>query len=126
MTKSRLAIITATLLACSIVAPALAQDYGNRTPRFGYTSGWYYDGRDDNRDFPTNGVFPGDFAADPGYAWIGAAGLFGSNPWHSATPYPSQGLIASAPDQAYCHHRYRSYDPSSGTYLGRDGVRHPC
>jgi len=24
---------------------------------------WYYDGRDDNRDFPTNGFFPGDFAA---------------------------------------------------------------
>jgi BA14K-like protein len=22
--------------------------------------------------------------------------------------------------------RYRSYDPSSGTFLGRDGRRHPC
>jgi BA14K-like protein len=22
--------------------------------------------------------------------------------------------------------RYRSYDPSSGTFLGRDGHRHPC
>jgi hypothetical protein len=21
---------------------------------------------------------------------------------------------------------YRSYDPQSGTYLGYDGVRHPC
>ena len=27
---------------------------------------------------------------------------------------------------AYCMQRFRSYDPSSGTYLGYDGVRHPC
>ena len=27
---------------------------------------------------------------------------------------------------AYCANRYRSYDPASGTYLGYDGMRHPC
>jgi hypothetical protein len=27
---------------------------------------------------------------------------------------------------AYCAQRYRSYDPASGTFLGYDGVRHPC
>jgi BA14K-like protein len=27
---------------------------------------------------------------------------------------------------AYCMQRFRSYDPSSGTYLGYDGYRHPC
>jgi hypothetical protein len=27
---------------------------------------------------------------------------------------------------AYCAQRYRSYDPASGTYLGYDGMRHPC
>jgi BA14K-like protein len=27
---------------------------------------------------------------------------------------------------AYCEQRYRSYDPASGTYLGYDGLRHPC
>jgi hypothetical protein len=26
----------------------------------------------------------------------------------------------------YCMHRYRSYDPDSGTYMGYDGYRHPC
>jgi BA14K-like protein len=26
----------------------------------------------------------------------------------------------------YCAQRYRSYDPASGTYLGFDGLRHPC
>jgi hypothetical protein len=27
---------------------------------------------------------------------------------------------------SYCAQRYRSYDPASGTYLGYDGMRHPC
>jgi hypothetical protein len=26
----------------------------------------------------------------------------------------------------YCMQRYKSYDPNSGTYLGYDGMRHPC
>lgn len=26
----------------------------------------------------------------------------------------------------YCAQRFRSYDPGSGTYLGRDGRRHRC
>ena len=26
----------------------------------------------------------------------------------------------------YCARRFRSYDPESGTYLGRDGLRHSC
>ena len=27
---------------------------------------------------------------------------------------------------AYCAQRFKSYDPRSGTYLGYDGLRHPC
>jgi hypothetical protein len=27
---------------------------------------------------------------------------------------------------AYCSQRYQSYDPASGTFLGYDGLRHPC
>lgn len=27
---------------------------------------------------------------------------------------------------AYCMQRFKSYDPGSGTYLGYDGLRHPC
>jgi uncharacterized protein RhaS with RHS repeats len=38
--------------------------------------------------------------------------------------------VAPAPVEgdatAYCMQRYRSYDPASGTYLGYDGLRHPC
>jgi hypothetical protein len=33
---------------------------------------------------------------------------------------------AQASANAYCEQKYRSYDPASGTYLGYDGLRHPC
>ena len=42
------------------------------------------------------------------------------------------GAIASGQAQArsdevaYCSQRFKSYDPASGTYLGYDGLRHPC
>lgn len=41
-------------------------------------------------------------------------------------------IAASAAEQqrrdavSYCMQRYRSYDPDSMTYLGRDGLRRPC
>lgn len=38
-----------------------------------------------------------------------------------ASSAPFDGDAAS-----YCAQRYRSYDPASGTYLGYDGLRHPC
>ena len=37
--------------------------------------------------------------------------------------YPAPGIGGGA---SYCASRYRSYDPATGTYLGYDGVRHPC
>jgi len=35
-------------------------------------------------------------------------------------------VVAGGGDPSYCAQRYRSYDPASGTYLGYDGLRHPC
>jgi hypothetical protein len=81
---------------------------------------WYYDGRDDRRDFPTNGFFPGDFAADPAHAAIGAAGLFGSTPEYAGS------RLAYGSYQAYCARRYRSYDPDTGYFVGHDGAYHRC
>jgi hypothetical protein len=42
--------------------------------------------------------------------------------------YPAySGYVASTGvDPGYCAQRYKSYDPASGTYLGYDGLRHPC
>ena len=38
----------------------------------------------------------------------------------------SGSVVSSGADPSYCAQRYKSYDPASGTYLGRDGRRHPC
>jgi hypothetical protein len=127
MIKSRIRNSAMAVLACAIATTAAsAQDVGGRPVRFGNTSAWSFDGRDDGRDFPTNGFFPGNFAADPPGAAIGAAGLYGSTPWHSALPYPSQVIFGPAGDHTYCARRYRSYDPASGTFVGADGARHRC
>jgi BA14K-like protein len=75
---------------------------------------WYYDGRDDHRDFPTNGFFPGDFAADPAHAAIGAAGLFGSTPDY-------RGYY-----RAGCARRHHSYNATTGYFVGYDGAPHRC
>jgi BA14K-like protein len=85
-----------------------------------YYNARYYDGRDDQRDFPTNGFFPGDFAADPAHAAIGAAGLFGFTPEHAGA------RLADGYYQADCARRYRSYNPATGYFTGHDGTRHRC
>ena len=43
-------------------------------------------------------------------------------------PPPSTTDHAYGPDgwEAYCSSRYRSFDPRTGTYMGYDGIRHPC
>jgi hypothetical protein len=42
-------------------------------------------------------------------------------------PGPVAGAQAWTPEwQAYCASKFRSFDPSTGTYLGYDGQRHFC
>jgi hypothetical protein len=45
-----------------------------------------------------------------------------------APQYTSTGAVTAAPgnEGSNCAARFRSFDPASGTYLGRDGQRHPC
>jgi hypothetical protein len=96
-------LLVAALTAFVATAPAFAQNFGERPLRYGNTSGHFFDGRDDSRDFPTDGFFPGNFAANPFYAEIGgAAGFLGSNPRRSAAPYPSQTYFVFAPDRVDC------------------------
>jgi hypothetical protein len=60
--------------------------------------GYYYGDQD----------YPG--YSDPGYVYSNAGPV----------AYNNGGTVA------YCEQTYRSYDPASGSYLGYDGVRHPC
>ena len=125
MISMRRAIAAAGLAMAFAVSTAQAQDLGLRPLRYGYTSPWSYDNRDDHRDYPTNGFYPGNFTADPSTAWLGISGALAGNSERSPYPYPSQVVIGATPYQPTCLHA-RSYDPSTGTYLGRDGLRHRC
>jgi BA14K-like protein len=59
-----------------------------------------------------------DYDNGPGYY------SYGYDPGYG---YASPGYVTAPPDSvAYCESRFRSYDPASGTYLGFDGLRHPC
>jgi hypothetical protein len=112
---------TAILLGVLVVSitSASAQVYGERPQRYGNTASFFfYDNRDDQRDFPTNGVFPGNFAADPVFAGVGAAGWLGSNPQHSAAPYPSQSYTVDVRGHVTCPH-YRVEQAADGRRYAR-------
>ena len=63
------------------------------------------------------GAYPyGPYPYGPYY---GAPYVYGPSPVYAAPPDDEDAV-------AYCMQRFRSYDPGSGTYLGYDGLRHPC
>jgi hypothetical protein len=75
------------------------------------------------------GAIVGGAIASQGY--YGGPGYYTPGPGYYDEGYVDDGAVAveTAPggdDVAYCSQRYRSYDPRSGTYLGNDGLRHPC
>jgi hypothetical protein len=78
-----------------------------------------------------------DYSYDPGYSTYGYSNYgyapgystYGYDPGYYDYGYSAPGgyvTVAPGRDAAYCQQRFRSYDPASGTYLGFDGLRHPC
>jgi hypothetical protein len=61
-------------------------------------------------------------------AIIGGAIVGANRPYYGYSGYDSGAAnpYAGGNEVAYCQQRFRSYDPGSGTYLGFDGLRHPC
>jgi BA14K-like protein len=95
--------------------------------------GWRGDRHDRDRGFipglVTGAVIGGAIASQsygyydaPGYSY--APGDYEDQPYDDSTvaasPAPADDAIA------YCIQNYSSYDPASGSYLGNDGLRHPC
>jgi hypothetical protein len=60
-----------------------------------------------------------------GGAVAGSAYYYGDT-YGAAPGYEDPDQTGSVDNTAYCMQRFRSYDPGSGTYLGYDGLRHPC
>jgi hypothetical protein len=101
-------------------------------PRYG--GGHYGHDHDGDHDHHHGhgGFFPGvviggALASGPYYN----DGYYAGTPYYDA-PYDNGGSVVEAAPPgdddgvAYCMQRYRSYDPDSGTFLGNDGLRHPC
>jgi hypothetical protein len=80
-------------------------------------SGYYNDGYyDPNYAYGDNYTYGDSYAYNDGSSYD--AGI----PLVTFDQSPAQ----VGGDPASCAQRYRSYDPASGTYLGFDGLRHPC
>lgn len=60
------------------------------------------------------------------YGYYGYGSGLGFGLALSAPYYASSRYYADGDAVAYCMSRFQSYDPASGTYLGFDGLRHPC
>lgn len=87
-------------------------------------AGARWSGRHGHRHHHRRYVYPG---------LIGGAIIGSSLAWPYYDPYyydyydaPVIESGASADEVAYCMRRFKSYDPRTGTYLGYDGLRHPC
>jgi hypothetical protein len=119
-TRTGLALVAAAAVVSTTLTPAASQQ--QRPLRYGNTSGWSFDMRDDDRDSPSNGFFPGNFAAFPPAASIGAAGWLESNPRRSAAPYPSQ-VVFGAPAGERSVHRQRS--ETNHRHVSRSGTSRP-
>ncbi len=60
------------------------------------------------------GYYGPGYYDEPGYAY---------EPDYAYEPGPA---YVGGGNVRYCMSRFKSYDPASGTYLGYDGLRHPC
>ena len=77
---------------------------------WGYRDGWRYRDR-------------GWYGPGLGFG-LAAGALLGGALAAAPRTYYRPGVTAD--EIAYCSRRFKSYDPASGTYLGYDGIRHPC
>jgi hypothetical protein len=104
------------------------QSFAATNNRSGNWSGNNWNGRRNFSDFRRHRGFRGPavaFGFGPSYYDYGYDYGYDSGYY----PYDDDAYAYVAPgavDDASCAQRFRSYDPSTGTYLGYDGLRHPC
>jgi hypothetical protein len=102
----------------------------------GYAGGAYGGGGYGGGGYGGYGGGYGGYGYGYGAAALGL-GLLGGAIIGSQYPYSDSGYgygaeydvdpqNAGGDSPTYCASRFRSYDPASGTYLGYDGLRHPC
>jgi hypothetical protein len=125
--------VSAPVAAYSGIHPGVSGPvaaYSGGPYRGGY-GGWHH--HDHDRFVPglVAGALVGGALAADSYAYYGGPAYYGPG-YDDDQYYDDSAVVAAGPapggddDVAYCAQTYRSYDPASGTYLGYDGLRHPC
>ncbi|MGB3864020.1 MAG: BA14K family protein [Xanthobacteraceae bacterium] len=81
-----------------------------------YRRGGFYPG------LAAGALIGGAFAAPYAYGY-GYPYYYDDDYYYDA---PTVAVAADPGSVAYCQRRFKSYDVRTGTYLGYDGLRHPC
>jgi BA14K-like protein len=120
-------------------ANVAARPGGEQFARGGYGRGEFRGDRD--RGFGTGAGFAAGVVAGSALGYGGYGYGYGYDPYWYGDDYAfdtgyydpgfavSQAVVpaeVAGPDSSWCAAHYRSYDPATGTYLGFDGLRHPC
>jgi hypothetical protein len=113
-------------------AVAAAPQVSGGAYRGGYAGGGYYHQHRGGSFIPgaVAGAVIGGALASQSYAYYDTPGY--APGYYDNGGYYDDSAVAVVPaptgddSTAYCMQTYRSYDPTSGTYLGYDGMRHPC
>lgn len=113
--KTGFALAAAVATALVAVSPASARPWGH------HHGGWHR-GAGIGLGFATGALIGSALASRPYYG----GPYYGSYAYGGGPYVVDEGYAASDSDTQYCMQRFKSYDPSSGTYLGYDGARHPC
>jgi hypothetical protein len=116
------------LTACTVLAsaaPASAAPWGWRHGGYGYGRGYGW-----GPGAIAAGIVGGAFAAATSPLWApGYSGYYDYSPGYAYGPsygYVAAPAMVAGDSVAYCQQRFRSYNPSTGMYLGFDGQYHPC
>ena len=105
------------LLAAAIAAAVLIATPASARPWHRH-HGWHGGGAGAAIGFATGALIGGALASRPYY---------GNGPYaYGGGPYVVDDGYAAGGDVQYCMQRFRSYNPSTGTYRGFDGLDHPC
>lgn len=108
------------LTACTVLTsagPASAAPWGWHR---GWHGGWGVGGL-------AAGVIGGAVAAATSPLWAPDYYDYAGGPAYPVYDYvPPAPAVVGGGGVAWCEAHFRSYNPATGTYLGYDGVYHPC
>jgi hypothetical protein len=122
-------ILGGAALAAAATSPYYGAGYYDYAPGYAYSGYGYAPGYAVAPGYAYSPAFSygADYGYGGGYAPAMSYGSYGGV-YDYAPGYAAAGTttVGGGGDVAYCKARYRSYNPSTGMFLGVNGQRHPC